>query len=178
MYVVTLHHCQRVMPNRICIVYFLGSFVTANENPPCQVLPVTDEPLRGVDTNPPPPIYINKPGQDTYRKPRPLPPNVLYQPIVPYYVLPPSPVSGGSHVYGQGAGHAGFIQGGGPLLPHSPFGASGLLPAPQWFLGLQRDKHLPRRSGSPAGSQRGSVLTRRFDSTSSEMSSEEGSDGD
>ncbi|XP_051241963.1 uncharacterized protein LOC127355286 [Dicentrarchus labrax] len=165
---------------------------TQNESPPCQIVP--DDPLTGIDATPPPLIPVNKPGQDahrtnpplaptasnpgrgTYQQPPPLPPNVFYQPIVPYYVLPPNPVSGGFYVYGQGPDRARFTPGRGRLPPHSPFGASGFLPASQWFLDLQRDKHLPVRN--PAGNQRAPLLAQRSDYTSSEMSSEEDSDGD
>lgn len=144
---------------------------TGNEDSPCVIVPVTDEPLTGSTTTPPPLVTASKPGQSTYQKPPPLPPNVLYQPIIPYYVLPSNPVSGGSYVYGHGADNAGSTQGGGRLRPHSPSGASGFLPAPQWFLDLLRDKQ-------GRGNQRGSLPTGKFDSTSSEMSSEEDSDGD
>lgn len=137
---------------------------TKNENHPCQIFPVTDDPLT---TTPLPPISVNKLGQT----PPPPPPNVLYQPIMPYYVLQ-YPVKGGSYVYGHGADNAGFIQVGGQLLPHSPVGASGSLPAPRWFLDLQRDKRLP------VGPQRGPLQTPSFDSSSSETSSEEDGDSD
>ncbi|TKS68351.1 hypothetical protein D9C73_002412 [Collichthys lucidus] len=120
--------------------------------PPCQILPVTDDPLTDITPTPPPLIPVTKPSQNTPQKPPPpSPPKVIYQPIIPYYVLPPNPA-----VYGQ---------------------------ALQRFLDLQRDKHLPAGrfppSGSiPTGNLRGSVLAERFHLASSEMSSEEESDGD
>lgn len=91
------------------------------------------------------------------------------------HVLPPNPAS----EYGQGADNARLIQGGGQLLPHSPLGASCILPAPQWFLNLLKDECLPvgllpQSSSSPTGNQRGSHLAERFDL--SEMLSEEDSD--
>lgn len=143
---------------------------TKNENPPCQIFPVPDDPLT---TTPLPPISVSKLGQTP-----PPPPNVFYQPIMPYYVLQ-YPVKGGSYVYGQGADNAGFIQVGGQLLPHSPVGASGSLPFPRWFLDLQRDKHLPvGPQSNPKGNQRGPLQTQSFDSISSETSSEEDGDSD
>ncbi|KAA8594700.1 hypothetical protein FQN60_011835, partial [Etheostoma spectabile] len=145
-----------------------GSFVretvaakTRNENPPCQIFPVTDDPLT---TTPLPPISVKKLRQT------PLP-HVLYQPIMPYFVLQ-YPVKGGSYVYGQG--DARFIQGGGQLVPHSPVGASGSLPAPRWFLDHRRGKRLPvGPQSNQKGNQRAPLQAQSFDSTSSETSSEE-----
>ncbi len=171
------------------VVFFLGSFVketaaakTRNENSACQIFPVND-PLTGIDTTsvplhtrgqdthqtaPPLAPTFNTLGRDTYQTPPPPPPNVVYPPIVPYYVLPPDPVS------------SRITEGGTRLLPHSPVGAPDLLQVSQWLLDLQRNKvgSFPQSSGNPSGKQRGSLLTKRFDSTSSEQSSEEDSDGD
>lgn len=146
----------------------------ANKNQPCQIFPVTDDTLMEVNTTP---IPVKKPVPplastvsakegDTYQKPPP--PNVVYQPIMPFYVLPPNHVS----VYGKGADNHRF--------PHSPFGGAGFFPAPQWFLDLQKDKVdlIPQHSSNPKGNQRGSLPVKRFDLTSSKTSSEEDSDGD
>ncbi|XP_030269128.1 uncharacterized protein LOC115579653 [Sparus aurata] len=173
-----------------------GSFVSEgaaaqlrNENLPCQIFPVTDDPSMGVtitnpplictdkphhQTVPPPAPTVNNQGQDPRQKPPPLPPNVFYQPIGPYYILPHNPASGGSH---------GFGQGGGQLFPQSPFGTPGSVRPPQWFLDLLRKKHLPvstfpRGNIKPTGNQRGSLSAERPDSTLSKMSSEEDSDSD
>ena len=132
----------------------------------------TDKPYH--QTIPPPAPTVNNQGQDTHQKPPPLPPNVFYHPIDPYYILPHNPASGGSH---------GFGQGGGQLLPQSPFGAPGSFRPPQWFFDLMRKKHLPagtfpQGNIKPTGNQRGSLSAERPDSTSSKMSSEEDSDSD
>lgn len=183
------------MQYHICIDYFVGSFVKEsvvaqlrNENLPCQIFPVTDDPSMGVTTtNPslictdkphhqtiPIPLTVNNHGQDPRQKPRPLPPNVFYQPLGPYYILPHNPASWRSH---------GFRQGGGQLFPLSPFRAPESVRPPQWFLDLLRKKHLPvstfpRGNIKPTGNQRGSLSAERPDLTLSKMSSEEDSDID
>lgn len=167
------------MLNHICILSGSSAAMMRDETPPCQILPITDDPLTDITPTPPPLIPVTKPSQNTPQKPPPpLPPKVIYQPIIPYYVLPPNPA-----VYGQGAVNARFTQAGGRLLPHSPFSAPGFLSALQRFLDLQRDKHLPagrfpHSGSSPTGNLRGSLLAERFHPASSEMSSEEESDGD
>lgn len=151
----------------------------SDENNPCQILPVTDDPLTDITPSPPPLIPVTKPSQDTPQKPPPLlPPKVIFQPIIPYNVFPPNPA-----MYGHGAVNTRFTQAGGRLLPQSPSSAPGFLSALQQFLDLQRDKHppagrFPHSSSSPTGNQRGSLLAERFHLTSSKMSSEEESDGD
>lgn len=187
------------MHNHILICWSLSGTQTAavktSENPPCQIVPVTDDPLMGSNTTPPP-MSVNKPGQDAHQKipdlaptatkPRqdahlsPLQPNVLYLPVMPYYILPHNPASGDLHVYGQGADKARLAQRGGQVLPHRQ---TGFLPAAQWFLDLQRDKqHTVGRFHQSRGifrnprDQRGPLLGQRVDFVASETSSEE--DGD
>lgn len=105
---------------------------------------VTDDPLLGIDTTPPS-VSINEPGQDTYRTTSPpptvkkpgqethlcrpvlLPPQVYYLPLIPYYVLPPNPVSGSFYIHGQGADDARSTHREREVLHHSASAASGFL---------------------------------------------------
>lgn len=165
---------------------------TRNENPVCEIFPLTDDPLTGTTATPAPGV-VNQPGLDTHQGTAPVAPPVSSLPVAPgvdYYIFTPyDPASGGPYVYG-GTGHGGVVPIGGQIPAQTPLGAVGFQPGAQWVLDLQnygqQPVHwIPQSNGAvlhrPGGNQGGlrpghSVLIPKFTYTSIGESSDEDND--